>query len=187
MQKQDNIKKTSIEGLLVIERPTFPDERGFFREVFRFNEFEDFSGVDFNPVQINHSLSRHRVIRGIHAEGWNKIVYPVTGKVFIAFVDIRPESEMFGKFEIFRFNTAKEPKAFYIPKGVANSVCVIGDMDVNYLYLVDAYYDGKDTTAVAWDDPDLAIPWPIKKPIISKRDKSNPRLRDLFPDKFIGK
>jgi len=184
MKKQDNIKKTSIEGLLKIERPTFPDERGFFREVFRFNEFQNFSGISFNPVQINHSLTHPGVIRGIHAEAWNKVIYPITGSVFLAFVDIRPDSATFGKFEIFEFDTEKEHIAFYLPKGIANSVCVTGEKNVNYFYLVDAYYDGKDTKAVAWDDPDLAIPWPVKKPIISKRDGNNPRLRELFPDKF---
>ncbi len=184
MPKQDNVKKTSIEGLLVIERPTFNDERGFFREVFRFNEFEDFSGVNFKPVQINHSLSHPGLIRGIHAEGWNKIAYPMTGQVFLALVDIRPDSKTFGKYETFEFDTEKEHKALYIPKGIANSFCVTGEKDVNYLYFVDAYYDGKDTTAVAWDDPDIGIKWPIAGPILSERDKNNPRLRDLFPEKF---
>lgn len=67
---------------------------------------------------------------------------------------------------------------------MANSYCITGDEAVHYIYLVDAYYDGIDTRAVAWDDPDLAIDWPIKDPIISERDKNNPRLRDLFPEKF---
>lgn len=184
MQKQDNIKKTTIEGLLKIVRPTFPDERGFFREFFRQNEFKDFSGIDFNPVQVNHSLSKPSVIRGIHAEAWNKVIYPVTGSVFLAFVDIRLESVTFGKYETFEFDTEKEHIAFYVSKGIANSVCVTGDKDVNYLYLVDAYYDGSDTKAIAWDDPDIKVPWPIEDPIISERDKTNPRLRELFPNKF---
>ena len=67
---------------------------------------------------------------------------------------------------------------------MANSFCVTGNIDVDYLYLVDAYYDGTDTTAIAWDDPDLAINWPIKDPILSQRDKNNPRFRELFPEKF---
>lgn len=184
MQKQDNIKKTKINGLFVIERPTFPDERGFFREVFRFNEFDEFSGIDFKPVQINHSLSHFKVIRGIHAEGWNKVVYPITGSVFLAFVDIRPESKTFGKYETFEFSTKNEHKAFFVSKGIANSVCVTSKEDVNYLYFVDSYYDGSDTTAIAWDDPDLNIPWPIKDPIVSDRDRKNPILRNLFSDKF---
>ena len=79
----DSIKKTKIAGLLVIERPTFTDERGFFHEVFRLNELKEL-GVDFHPVQLSHALSKPGVIRAIHTEGWNKIVYPVSGKLFVA-------------------------------------------------------------------------------------------------------
>lgn len=183
MQKQDSIKKTSIPGLLIIERPTFPDDRGFFREAVRLNELEEASGIKFSPVQWNHSKSLPNVIRALHAENWNKLVYPITGKMYSAVVDIRPDSPTFGKVETFMFDENSH-KALFIPKGLANSICVTGDKPVHYLYLVDAYYDGKDTTAVAWDDPDLNIKWPVKNPIISERDRHNPTLRELFPDKF---
>lgn len=183
MQKQDNVKKTSIPGLLVIERPTFADDRGFFREAVRLNELEEFAKIKFKPVQWNHALSKPRVIRGLHAEKWNKLVYPITGKIFSAIVDIRPESPTFGKYETFKFDENSH-KVLFIPKGLANSMCVIGKETAHYFYLVDAYYDGKDTTAVSWDDPDIGIKWPIKDPIISERDRQNPRLRDLFPEKF---
>lgn len=178
-----NVKKTSIEGLLILERPTDEDERGFFREVFHFDELEEVLGFKFNPVQVNHSKSKPKVLRGLHAENWNKLVYPVTGKVFVAIVDIRPDSPTFAKVETFNFDELKR-YALFIPEGLANSFCVIGQEDADYLYLVDAYYDGTDTTAIAWDDPDLNVDWPIKDPIISGRDKHNPKLRDLFPEKF---
>ncbi|MEK7550871.1 MAG: dTDP-4-dehydrorhamnose 3,5-epimerase family protein [Patescibacteria group bacterium] len=177
------IQETSIAGLLIIERPTFADDRGFFREVFRLNELEEFTGEKFNIVQANHSCSLPRVIRGLHAENWNKLVYRVTGKMFVALVDIRPESKTFGEYLTFTFDEDSR-KALFIPKGLANSICVIGDSPVHYFYLVDAYYDGKDTRAIAWDDPDLNIKWPLKDPIISDRDRNNPKLRDLFPEKF---
>lgn len=178
------ITETSIPGLLVIERPTSRDDRGFFREAFRLNELEEAIGTPFKPVQWNHSLSQPRVIRALHAENWNKLVYPITGKMFAALVDIRPEQPTFGKVETFAFNE-ESPKALFIPKGLANSICVVGNTPVHYMYLVDAYYDGKDARAIVWDDPDLAIQWPIKDPIISERDRNNPRLRDLFPEKFL--
>lgn len=177
------IKKTSIEGLLVLERPTFSDDRGFFREVFHKNELEAITGTNFETLQMNHALSKKGVIRGLHAEKWNKIAYPLTGKMFAAIVDIRPESETFGKYEIFTIDS-QERKALFIPIGLANSICVLGEEDVNYIYLVDAYYDGSDTRAIAWDDPDLNIAWPIENPIISERDKNNPTLREMFPEKF---
>lgn len=177
------IKKTSIEGLLVLERPTFPDDRGFFREVFHLDELEKALGRDFRPIQWNHSKSLPSVIRAIHAENWNKLVYPVTGQMFTAIIDIRPESPTFAKIETFNFDNDNR-YALFISKGLANSICATGAEPVNYLYLVDAYYTGSDTHAIAYDDPDLAIDWPVKDPIVSERDKNNPRLRDLFPEKF---
>lgn len=180
------IKKTTIPGLYIIERPTFEDNRGYFRESFRINELEEFAGIKFNPVQWNHSLSLPGVIRGLHAENWNKVLYPTTGEMNSYFVDIRQDSLFFGRIELIKFNESK-PRAVFVSKGIANSICVIGNIPVHYFYLVDAYYDGKDTSAVAWDDPDLNIKWPIKNPIISERDRNNPRLRDLFPEKFSAK
>lgn len=180
---QKYIKQTSINGLFIIEREANSDQRGFFREVFHLDELQNVSGMYFQPVQMNHSFSLPRVIRALHAENWNKLIYPVTGKMFTAVVDIRPDSETFKKVETFEFNNDHR-FALFISKGIANSICVIGDEPVDYLYLVDKYYDGTDTKAVAWDDPDLNIDWPIKDPILSERDKNNPTLRELFPDKF---
>jgi len=179
-----SIEESEIKGLFVISGETFTDERGFFREIFHLNELVEKTGVDFKPVQWNHSVSKSGVIRALHAENWNKLIYPITGKMFAAVVDIRLESSTFAKVETFNFDTERERKALFITKGLANSICVEGDKKVHYMYLVDAYYDGKDTRAVAWDDPDLGIKWPVKNPILSERDKNNPKLRELFPEKF---
>ncbi len=178
-----HIKTTSIPGVLILERPVFTDERGFFKEVFHLDELEQALGGVFKPVQWNHSKSKPGVLRGQHAENWNKLIYPVTGELFASVVDIRPDSETFAKMETFTLDDDHR-HALFIPKGMANSFCVTGQNEVNYLYLVDAYWDGSDTRAIAWDDPDTNIKWPIENPIISERDKHNPRLRDLFPDKF---
>ena len=189
-RNSEYIKKTSIPGLLVIERPTHRDFRGFFHEIFRQNELEKVAGIKFNPVQLNHAVSVSRVIRAIHTEGWNKLVYPATGKMFAAIVDVRPESKTFGRVETFTFdNTRKDSphKALFLPKGMGNSVCVIGKEPVHYFYIVDEYWDDKKAAGIAWDDPDLAIDWPVKNPIISERDKNNLTLREHFPEKFVGK
>jgi dTDP-4-dehydrorhamnose 3,5-epimerase len=177
------VRELSIPGLLVVERPAVHDERGFFREVARWNELEAAIGREFRPVQWNHSVSRPGVLRALHAEAWNKLVYPVTGVMFAAIVDLRPDRASFGTVEQITFDAA-EPTALFIPNGLANSICVVGDEPVHYLYLVDAYYDGTDARAVTWDDPDLAIAWPITDPILSERDRANPRLRELFPERF---
>ena len=99
-------------------------------------------------------MSLPGVLRALHAEAWNKLVYPVTGTMFTAIVDIRPERPSFGQVETLTLDAA-EPSALFVPSGLANSICVVGDEPVHYLYVVDAYYDGTDTRAVAWDDPDL--------------------------------
>lgn len=176
------VKPTSIPGLLILERPTISDKRGFFKEVFHLDELEKALGYEFKPVQANHSQSLTGVLRGLHAENWNKLVYPLTGKVFVAIADIRPDSETFAKVETFTLDDSNR-HALFIPKGLANSFCVLEGI-VNYLYLVDAYYDGTDTRAVAFNDPDLNIAWPIDNLLISDRDKNNPKLRELFPEKF---
>ena len=179
----DFIKQTNFKDLLKLEKPTFEDDRGFFREVFHLDELNQALGFEFKPLQWNHSRSKPKVLRGIHAENWNKLIYPISGEAFAVVVDIREDSETFGKYETFIFDDS-EHYGLFIPKGFANSFCVTGEIDLDYLYLVDAYYDGSDTTAIAWDDPDLKIKWPINDPIISERDRNNPKLRDLFPEKF---
>ena len=178
-----SLRELSIPGLFLVERPTHRDERGFFREVVRWDELEAAIGRAFRPVQWNHSLSEPRVLRALHAEAWNKLIYPVTGTMFAAVVDIRPEEPTFGRTAQVTLDAA-DPDVLFIPSGLANSICVVGDEPVHYLYLVDAYYDGSDTRAVAWDDADLGIDWPVAAPVLSARDRANPTMRELFPDRY---
>lgn len=186
-QITEHIYACNIPGLYKIEMPVFRDNRGFFHEVFRLDELKEATGIDFKPCQWNHSLSKPNVIRAIHTEGWNKLVYPVTGKMFAAIVDARVESETFGKHEEFVFdNTTSDSTHFalFISKGLGNSICAFGNNDVNYMYLVDEYWDNSKASGIAWDDPDLNINWPVSNPIISERDKNNPKMRDVFPEKY---
>ncbi len=177
------VVKTAIDGLLVLKRPKHEDERGFFREIFHIDEIEKTLGIEFKGAQMNHAHSKPSVLRGIHAESWNKIICPINGEVFVAIVDIRVDSPTFAKVESFTINDQNRI-ALFVSKGLANSYCVTSEIPVDYIYLVDAYYNGSDTRAIAFDDLDLNINWPIKNPIISARDQNNPRLRDLFPEKF---
>lgn len=182
------IKKTSIEGVVLIERPIYKDFRGFFHEVFRLNELEAETGVKFNPVQWSHSMSKPGVIRAVHSENWNKLIYPVTGILYAPIVDLRPDSSTFGKVEYITIDNTKEDSprtALFLPAGgIGNSICVLGDQNLHYLYMVDSYWDDAKARGVAWDDPDLNIKWPVSEPILSDRDKNNPTLRQTFPDKF---
>lgn len=180
---EEFVQKTGIEGLLILKRPTHEDERGFFREIFHIDEIEKALNIEFKGVQMNHAFSYPNVLRGIHAENWNKIISPLNGEVFVAIVDIRPESPTFGKVETFNINNENRI-ALFISRGLANSYCIIGSTPVEYVYLVDAYYDGTDQRAINYKDQDLNINWPISDPIVSERDKNNPSLRDIFPEKF---
>ncbi len=171
-----------LEGLLIIERPTIGDERGFFRESFRLNELEEARGKPTLFVQENHSRSRRGVLRGLHPENWEKLVYVPRGEVFTAVADVRLDSPTFGQIETFTLGESNRCKIF-IPRGLAHGFCVLSE-EADYVYQVTAYYDGSDTSAVAWNDPDLAVPWPIANPTLSERDKHAPTMRELFPDRY---
>jgi|SRR3989338_7265427 len=177
------IKKTSIEGLLVLERPTFADNRGFFREVFHADELESVIGQPFRIVQVNHSRSVAGVIRGIHADTWNKLVYPVSGSAFAAIADVRPDSPTFGKVETFTFDEDHR-YGLFISKNLGNSIGAIGPAPVDYFYLVDDYFRGQTAVSVIYNDPDLNINWSVANPILSDKDLKNPTLRSLYPEKF---
>jgi dTDP-4-dehydrorhamnose 3,5-epimerase len=182
------IQKTSIPGVVIIEMPVHKDFRGFFHEVFRQNELEEATGVKFNPIQWSHSMSKPGVIRAIHTENWNKLVYPVTGILYAPIVDLRPESPTFQKIEYITIDNTKEDslhQAIFLPAGgIGNSICAMGEETLHYTYLVDEYWDDTKAKGVVWNDPDLNIKWPVKDPIMSERDKKNPTLRSLFPEKF---
>ncbi len=177
----NTISKTKLEGLLCIQRPIFRDERGFFHEVVRLDELSEVTGQTFNIQQVNHSHSVEGVLRGLHAEHWDKIVWVARGRAFTALADIRPDSPTFGQYESFELSD-ENGLALFIPEGFANSVYALSEID--YVYLVNKTYDGSDTTAITWDDPDIAVAWPNLNPILSNRDRNNPRLRELFPEKF---
>jgi dTDP-4-dehydrorhamnose 3,5-epimerase len=171
-----------IEGLWIFERATHVDERGFFREAFRGCELEEALGSHVRFVQMNHSRSCRGVLRGLHAENWEKLVYVPHGEVFTAIADIRPDSPTFGRVQTFYLG-GENGLTLFLPRGLAHGYCVLSD-SADYTYQVTQYYDGTDTRAVAWDDPDLDVRWPIDDPILSERDRRNPTLREMFPRRF---
>lgn len=179
----ETIKKTSIEGLLEIQRPTFVDGRGFFRESARIREIEEAAGLKFNVVQMNHARSTKNTLRGIHIAPWNKLIYVTSGKVKAVIVDLRPDSPTFGKHESFVIGDENKSSIF-IPKGLGNSYLVLSDQ-ADYTYLTDEEWSAGREISVAWNDPDLAIDWRLEgEAVISEKDKNNPSLRSAFPDKF---
>jgi len=190
LEIKPGVYKTKIEGLYYLSYNFTADERGFFAEVGHAHKIEAVTGQPFKIAQINHSRSNLNVIRGMHAEGWNKLTTVINGLAFSALGDVRPESPTFGRVETFEFgpDNGGLKGSLYISQGIANSVCVL-KAPVDYIYCVDKLYQDRDPRgdqAISLFDPDLAIAWPIKREqmIISTRDKDAVMLRQKFPQKF---
>lgn len=179
------MKTTPIPGLLLLPLTPASDERGSFREVWRVDWAEKFGWPKLAPVQWNISESRRGVIRGIHAEPWDKLVHVAAGTAFAAIVDLRKDQTTFGTVATFNLDSTQ---ALYIPQGLGNSFQATSER-ATYAYLVTGLWQpGTRYPSVALDDPDLNIAWPIAPgpDDISPKDQKNPRLRDLFPEKFKG-
>ncbi|MCA9371364.1 dTDP-4-dehydrorhamnose 3,5-epimerase family protein [Candidatus Woesebacteria bacterium] len=171
-----NIYKTPVDGVLYVKKTVHDDERGFFAEIARIPEIESITGEPFSIRQINHARSKTNVVRGIHAEGWNKLVFVPQGTCFCAIADVRESSPTY-KFVVY-FKLGKSDDALkgslYLPSGVGNSICVL-DGPVDYVYGVDRLYADRDPAgdaAISLFDPTLNIEWPIPREqmILSDRD-----------------
>ena len=176
------IKTTSIHGLLVYERETFSDDRGFFHEAIEMRDLEKVFGQEIKITQWNHSRSVPGVIRGFHAEPWDKLVYCVRGEVIAVIVDLRTDSPTFGKAEKFLLNEQNK-KTLFLPQGMGNSFGVLGNVEAEYCYLITGYFEGKPTPAVFWNDPVITKQfggWPIEHPVVSDKDASYPMLKEKF-------
>lgn len=173
-----NAYRTSIEGLIYYDKKILGDDRGFFSEVTHLPVIREISGIDFSVKQVNHARSQKNVVRGIHAEDWNKFVFITSGKAFCAIADLRPDSSTYKKVETFMlgFDAGSLHGGLFIPRGQGNSVAVLeGPLD--YIYFVDKLYSERDPsgdTAISLFDPQLAIEWPIPREemIISERDQN---------------
>lgn len=176
------VKKTDIEGVFVIEPRVFGDERGYFFESFNEREFREKTGIDVKFVQDNESKSRYGVLRGLHFQKapyeQAKLVRVVKGRVLDVAVDIRKGSPTFGKYTAVEL-TGDNHRQCFIPRGFAHGFCVLSEEAV-FQYKCDEYYHPDAEDAIAWDDPDIAIEWPIPANdiILSEKDKHHPRLRD---------
>ena len=134
-------------------------------------------------MQATHTRSLPGVLRGLHAQAWSRIVYPVNGEILNVLVDTREYSMTFGKVETFLINDVHR-YSIYVPSFVANGYVVLGKNSVDYLYFLDQYYEEKYNKGVLWNDPDLHIDWNIENPIVSSKDKKNKTMRRLFPKKY---
>ncbi len=186
--RKNGIFQTSLPGLLFIKSKKHEDERGYFSEVTRLPELNEVLDEPFHPAQINHAKNKRYVIKGFHAENWNKLVTIPQGVSLNVLLDTRKESPTFGQYEaILMGDDADFPQALYgalyIPAGVANSLLVLSKT-LNYFYFFDKLYKDRDTrfdVAVSLFDPTVNFPWPVarEKMIISKRDQGAVGLEEL--------
>ncbi len=184
----ENIFKTKIDGLFYLRYKKFIDERGFFSQIL---EPERIKAAGINPnfqiKQINLSVSRSKIARGIHTEGWNKLITVIQGHAFCALADVRNDSKTYKNVEYFDFIADPNNEwgeSLYISKKIGNSVCAV-EGPMHYLYGVDMLYHERnkaDDLAVSIFDPDLNIQWPFAKEemIISQRDIDSITLKELY-------
>ena len=170
---------TELDGLALIEPSVFADERGFFLESFREDTLAEL-GITEHFVQDNHSRSQRGVVRGMHftvGPGQAKLVRVARGRVLDAVVDIRHGSPTFGRWETFELDD-RDGRMLFVPIGFAHGFLVLSDV-ADVLYKCTSYYDGSLERGFAWDDPDVAIDWPVDDPIVSERDRAAPRLAEI--------
>lgn len=173
------IEPGPFEGLFRIELDVRQDADrpgGSFREVFHAGAFAEAGMPPFTPVQWNISESTEGTLRGFHAEPWSKLVHPAAGRVFAAIADVRADSPTAGRVWTGELDRTR---AVFVGAGLANGFQALTPVAV-YAYLVDAHWSpDADYPSVAWDDPDLAVGWPItdERLALSTKDRSNPALR----------
>jgi len=158
----------------------YPDERGYFLEIFKESEFSA-NGINTKFVQDNVSFSTKRVLRGLHYQQkpkeQAKLVSVISGEIFDVAVDIRKDSATYGKW-VGQILSEKNHKMLYIPEGFAHGFCTLSDT-ANVLYKVTNEHSPKNERGIIWNDPNVSISWPIKNLIISEKDKKLSTLQNL--------
>ncbi|WP_159739462.1 dTDP-4-dehydrorhamnose 3,5-epimerase [Vibrio atypicus] len=167
--------ETKIPDVKIIEPTVFGDERGFFMETFRTSLFNENCG-EREFVQENHSKSSHGILRGLHYQTENtqgKLVRVVSGEVFDVAVDMRAHSSTFGQW-VGVVLSAENKRQLWVPEGFAHGFYVMSD-EAEFVYKCTDYYNPKGDVSVKWDDPSIAIEWPLvdgKQPNLSDKDRA---------------
>ena len=178
-----NVIKTDIEGLVILEPKVFGDNRGYFMETYNKKDFEE-AGLHYDFVQDNQSKSVKGVLRGLHFQKkfpQAKCVRVLEGEVYDVAIDLRKNSPTYGK-HVGVVLSAENKRIFMIPRGFAHGFVVLSD-SATFTYKVDSLYHPEDEGGIMWNDPDLAIDWPLKEGIIlSEKDTKLPRFKDIKVD-----
>ena len=169
------VTPTLLPQVLLLKPKVFSDERGFFFESFNQREFNQATGLDLLFVQDNHSKSRHGVLRGLHFQrqfSQGKLIRVVQGHIFDVAVDIRPESPQYGQWTGHLLDSDSHEQ-LWIPAGFAHGFLVLSD-HAEVIYKTTDYWVASDEDAIQWNDPDIAIDWPLKalkmQPLLSAKD-----------------
>ena len=166
-----DIEKTKIRDVYVLNHEVFHDERGFFSEVFRKDQFDSL-GIPSTFVQLNHSGSVKNVLRGLHFQ-WEppmaKLMRVTKGTAFLIAVDIRKGSPTLGKWFGLE-GSAENRKQLIAPAGCARGFCVLSDY-AEIQYMCTGIYNNKGESGILWSDPEIKIDWPVKNPILSAKDQ----------------
>lgn len=174
-------RETSIPGVLLIEPRVFGDARGFFLERYHAERYAEV-GIDARFVQDNHSRSHGGTLRGLHfqrAHPQGKLVEAARGRIWDVVVDLRTGSPTFGRWEGHELSDVTH-RQLWVPPGLAHGFCVLSD-EADVLYKCTDVYRPEDEGGVAWDDPDLAIDWPVESPTLSYKDQALSPLAALGP------
>lgn len=173
------VSETKIKDVLLLRPRVFHDERGFFLETYNQNVFEKL-GIRYRFVQDNHSCSRKNVVRGLHyqiQQPQGKLVRVIRGEVFDVCVDIRSNSDTFGKW-VGETLSSENKNALWIPPGFAHGFLVLSDW-AEFEYKTTDFYAPQHERTICWNDGDLAIKWPISAPPeLSEKDKHGVPFRD---------
>lgn len=172
--------KCEIPGLVIIEPRAFADDRGFFLESYKKSDFVK-NGIEAEFLQDNHSLSSKGVLRGLHFQyppyAQAKLVRVIQGAIWDVAVDIRKDSPTFKKWLGVELS-GENKKMFYIPEGFAHGFVALTD-DVHLLYKCSNEYSPVHDAGIMWNDPELAVGWPVEAPILSEKDILLPLLKDI--------
>ena len=165
------IKKTRLKDCLIIEPKIFEDQRGFFYETYHLDKYKNIANIDYKFVQDNLSSSKKNVLRGLHFQKkkpQGKIVRVIKGEVFDVAVDLRVDSDTFGKWESHLLSEINK-KQYWIPPGFAHGFLVVSE-EALVEYKCTDFYDPDDEGSIIWNDPSLNIDWPLSNPIVSIKD-----------------
>ena len=171
--------ETDLPGVILVEPTVHKDERGFFLETYRSSLYAE-GGIDARFVQDNHSRSVRGTLRGLHLQTvkpQGKLCRVIAGEVYDVAVDVRRGSPTFGKHTS-TVLSAENFRQLWVPPNFAHAFLVLSK-SADFEYKCTDFYHPEGELVVAWNDPEIGIPWPLSDPILSERDRAAPRLSEL--------